>query len=262
VEVGAGVEAEEVQEEQDGASAEAEVQEVTKGVGVEEVEVQASGGVRRPRIQRPNSKRQKNFNAKEDEIVVSAWLNVSKDPVQGANQSHTSFWHRVYEYYEANRNPYPSRTESSIMHRWGYIQEMVNKYCACYDAIVRKNQSGSTIHDKVSVDAIVSLTYFIHHRTSTCSYLINIYVEVSEASTMFKALNKDKALTLMHCWNKLKGEEKWKAKMKEMAEQKQPANKKQKVHKDATPRDAEVNSTEDANGITPPDSEAPKRPMG
>jgi predicted ABC-type transport system involved in lysophospholipase L1 biosynthesis ATPase subunit len=61
VEVGAGVEVEEVQEEQEGASAEAEVQEVTKGVGVEEVEVRASGGVRRPRIERPNSKRQKKF---------------------------------------------------------------------------------------------------------------------------------------------------------------------------------------------------------
>jgi hypothetical protein len=59
MEVGAGVEAEEVQEEQEGASAEAEVQEVPKGVGVEEFEVQASGGVRHPHIQRPNSKRQK-----------------------------------------------------------------------------------------------------------------------------------------------------------------------------------------------------------
>ena len=47
----------------------------------------------------------------------------------------------------------------------------------------------------------------------------------------------------MHCWNKLKGEGKWKAKMKELAEQKQAANKKQKVHPDSTPRNVEVNDT-------------------
>jgi len=70
VQVGAGVEEDEVQ----------------AVVGVEVVEVQSSaGGNKRPRVPRPNSKRQKNFIPDEDEIVVSAWLNVSKDPMQGAN---------------------------------------------------------------------------------------------------------------------------------------------------------------------------------
>ncbi|XP_066333304.1 glutathione S-transferase T2-like [Miscanthus floridulus] len=135
-------------------------EDVQVGAGVEEDEVQAAacagvvevqssaGGNKHPRVPRPNAKRQKNFIPNEDEIVVSAWLNVSKDPVQGANQSHSSFWRRIYDYYETHRKSFASRTESSLMHRWMYILENVNKYCSCYDAIDHRNQSGKTIQDK------------------------------------------------------------------------------------------------------------------
>jgi len=40
---------------------------------------------------RPNYKRSKNFNEKEDRILVSAWLNVNLDPITGTNQTHKSY---------------------------------------------------------------------------------------------------------------------------------------------------------------------------
>ena len=98
----------------------------------------------------------------EDKIVVLAWLNVSKDPIQGANQSHASFWRRISDYYETHRKSFASRTESSLMHRWMYILENVNKYCACYDAIDRRNQSGKTIQDKVILFLISVILEDIH----------------------------------------------------------------------------------------------------
>jgi len=104
--------------------------EVQAGAHVEAVEVQSSASGKRPHVPRPNAKRQKKFILDEDEIVVSAWLNVSKDPVTGANQSHSSFWCRISNYYEAHRKSFLSRTESSLMHRWMYILDNVNKYCA------------------------------------------------------------------------------------------------------------------------------------
>ena len=48
------------------------------------------------------------------------------------------------------------------MHRWMTILSQVNKFCACYEAIERRNQSGATIQDKV----IVSLLFF-----SFCSFV-------------------------------------------------------------------------------------------
>jgi hypothetical protein len=52
---------------------------------VQAVDVQPCAGAARICTARPNLKGKK-INVKEDELVVSAWLNVSKDLVQGANQ--------------------------------------------------------------------------------------------------------------------------------------------------------------------------------
>jgi hypothetical protein len=82
VQVGAGLE-------------EAEVQ---AGAGGEAVEVQSSAVVNANAFQGQMPRGKKKFIPDEDEIVVSAWLNGSKDPVQGANQSHASFWRRISKY--------------------------------------------------------------------------------------------------------------------------------------------------------------------
>ena len=113
----------------------------------------------RSRSSRPNSKRSKNFDSKEDLVVVSAWLNVSKDPVHGANQSKGTFWSRIHSYFEKNKTTPFSRSESSIMHRWMTILGQVNKFYGCYEAIERRSRSGATIQDKV----IVFLLFLLFH---------------------------------------------------------------------------------------------------
>ena len=45
-------------------------------------------------------------------------------------------------------------------------------------------------------------------------------------------------------------------------QKKEAAKKKQKIHTDSTPRNVEVNNTEDVTEIPPLESEARKRPMG
>ena len=115
--------------------------------------IDVEGGVvaPRPRSSRPNSKRSKNLDPKEDLVVVSAWLNVNKDSVHGANQSKGIFWSRIHAYFGKNKTTPFSRSESSIMHQWMTILSQVNKLCGCYEAIERRHQSGATIEDKVIV---------------------------------------------------------------------------------------------------------------
>ena len=80
---------------------------------------------------------------------------------------------------------------------------------------------------------------------------------------MFKGLdNENKTFTLMHCWNKLKDEDKWKAKMREIKEQQQPAKKKQKVRTNQSPIQVEATNSEDVSETPTPESEARKRPQG
>ncbi|XP_021319211.1 uncharacterized protein LOC110436437 [Sorghum bicolor] len=102
-------------------------------------------------------------------------------------------------------------SQSSIMHSWLTIQLSVNKFCSCYEAILRRNQSGTTIQDKLN-----------------------------DAKKYYADLDKDKKpFALDHCWNILKGEDKWKAKMAELVELEKLAasKKKQKTTKVSRPRD-------------------------
>jgi len=94
-------------------------------------------------------KRSKNFTPEEDEIVCFGWLAISKDPINGANQSRTTFWGKVHAYFEEHNKSKVPRSESSIMHRFLVIQTSVNKFCSHYDQILRRNQSGTTMQDKV-----------------------------------------------------------------------------------------------------------------
>ena len=65
---------------------------------------------------RPNQKRSKNFSEQEDQLLVSAWLNISTDPIQGTNQTKGSFWTRVYDYYHSNKEFTSDRSQSSLLH--------------------------------------------------------------------------------------------------------------------------------------------------
>ena len=65
-------------------------------------------------------------------------------------------------------------------------------------------------------------------------YIDKFPVQIAEASKMYTELDKDKkSFTLIPCWNILKEEDKWKAKMIELAElEKQASKKKKQVHQD------------------------------
>lgn len=95
-----------------------------------------------------NQKRSKNFSVEEDEMLVSAWLNVSLDPVHGVDQSRSTYWKRIYDYFHVNKTLDSDRTQSSLMSRWSGIQHDVNLFAGCVSKIEARNQSGLSIHDK------------------------------------------------------------------------------------------------------------------
>ena len=96
-----------------------------------------------------SQKRSKNFSKDEDELLVSAWLNVSLDPVHGVDQSRSTYWKRIYDYFHINKTFDSDRTQSSLMSRWSGILHDVNLYAGCVSKIEARNQSGLSIADKV-----------------------------------------------------------------------------------------------------------------
>ena len=125
--------------------------------------------------------------------------------------------------FEKEKKTTAVRSESFIMHRWLTIQAQVNKFCSCYAAIEHRNKSRTTIQDKVCHMCSIYYSHFVYLKK----------VQIAEASKMYMELDKDKkSFTLIPCWNILKEEDKWKAKMIELAELEKQAIKKKKVHQD------------------------------
>ncbi|KAL6902154.1 hypothetical protein ACP4OV_005030 [Aristida adscensionis] len=180
--------------------------------------------------------RTKNFRDKEDRLLVSAWLNVSMDPILGTEQSQTSYWARIYDYFHANKSFESDRSQSSLMNRWSAIQHDVNIFCGCVTRIEDRNQSGASIADKV--------------------YCKRLY-------TLQEEDKKNRKFAFMHCWKILKDSPKWMERRKQFRAFKTASNKKQKTKPTSSPSSAAPGvSTGAAGGDDGVAQDASKRPDG
>ncbi|TVU26563.1 hypothetical protein EJB05_29116 [Eragrostis curvula] len=176
--------------------------------------------------------RSKSYSVDEDTLLVSAWLNVSLDPIQGVDQSRSTYWKRIYDYFHANKTFDSDRTQGSLMNRWSGIQHDVNAFAGCLSRIETRNQSGCTVDDKIA-----------------------------SACTMFKAEDRlHRNFPYMHCWKILKDKPKW-IDRKQSATQK-PASKKQKTSPNATPSSAPAVLAAGHVGETQASDGAQVRPPG
>ena len=94
-------------------------------------------------------KRGSNFTIEEDLLLISAWLNISLDVVEGNEQKHKSYWGRIWEYFHKNKTFISERTPTSITSRWSTIQNSTEKFCGYLAQVESMHQSGLNEHDKV-----------------------------------------------------------------------------------------------------------------
>ncbi|CAA0834616.1 DNA binding [Striga hermonthica] len=181
---------------------------------------------------RPNHKRSKNFSDHEDEVLVSAWLNISLDPVVGKDQKGGRYWSRICDYFHKHKTCQSTRIINSLMHRWETIQKCVNIFCGCLTRIELRRQSGTTMQDKVA-----------------------------EACALYKAEDQhNKAFQFMYCWDKLRTQPKWLAKLDELVAAK-TSNKKQKTRPTVDPS-ATLPSEIGQDAVEDLDANALTRPIG
>ena len=82
-----------------------------------------------------------------DEVLISGWLNTSKDVVVGNDQNARTFWLRVEAYYKASL---PGGVMSEPLHckqRWHKINDLTNKFCGAFAAAERQMTSGQNDTD-------------------------------------------------------------------------------------------------------------------
>ena len=79
----------------------------------------------------------------EDKLVISAWLNVSKDSVVITNQKDDAFWSRSCQYYKENNSGLIKRRTIKMKKRWHRINVGAQGFDGCYDQASQRIGSGS-----------------------------------------------------------------------------------------------------------------------
>ena len=90
----------------------------------------------------------------EDEMLISAWLNTSKDAIVGNNQKSGTFWKRVGDLFFAALCGGDSVESSQHLHykqRWHKISNDTSKFCGAYAAAERQISSGQHENDVLKV---------------------------------------------------------------------------------------------------------------
>ncbi|KAG6650232.1 hypothetical protein CIPAW_06G027900 [Carya illinoinensis] len=90
------------------------------------------------------------FTVEEDNLPVSAWLNISIDAIRGTDQKSTQMWERITTFYHEYKKPnIANRSEGSLMNRWSTIKKWTNKFCAYIAQVESLHPSSATEQDKI-----------------------------------------------------------------------------------------------------------------
>ena len=117
----------------------------------------------------------------DDIVLISLWLNMSKDLVVGNEQRSGTFWKRIAAYFAASPHV-PGREVRESGHckqRWHKINDLVCKFCGAYEAASREKSSGQNENDVLR-----------------------------QAHQIFFN-NQNKKFTLEHTWRELRNDQKW-----------------------------------------------------
>jgi len=83
----------------------------------------------------------------DDVVLISSWLNTSKDPVVGNEQKSSGFWKRIAVYFAASPlvAGCEEREASHCKQRWHRINDLVSKFCGSYEAARTRLMSSSLL---------------------------------------------------------------------------------------------------------------------
>ncbi|XP_013633129.1 PREDICTED: glutathione S-transferase T3-like [Brassica oleracea var. oleracea] len=141
----------------------------------------AEAPVTSPGLVKPVERRK--WSTKEDIVLISAWLNTSKDPIFSNEQKLGSFWKRIGEYFNSSHHLVGSlpRHWSQCKHRWGRVNAEVCRFVGCHESALKEQSSGQTEND------VMKAAHDIFFNDYNVKF------------------------TLEHCWRELRFDQKWRS---------------------------------------------------
>ena len=101
----------------------------------------------------PKPVERRKWTQKEDIVLISAWLNTSKDPIVSNEQKAVAFWKRIEEYLNSSPqlSGFPPREASHCKQRLGRVNEQVCKFFGSYEATLKAQASGEIDNDVMKI---------------------------------------------------------------------------------------------------------------
>ncbi|KAE8819990.1 Alternative oxidase 1a, mitochondrial [Hordeum vulgare] len=131
-----------------------------------------------------------NYTTNDDKLLCNTWLQVSRNPSVGDDQSRDAYWGRMKEHFDAQNVSGIDRSERSLRSRWSTINSDCQKWAAAQKAVDKINPSGTNEDDRYNIAQ-------------------NLFKEETRTTKKGK-IKKGKIFTLPHCYEVLKDDEKWK----------------------------------------------------
>ncbi|XBI76057.1 hypothetical protein VPH35_069335 [Triticum aestivum] len=131
-----------------------------------------------------------NYTNADDILLCNTWLQVSRDPSVGGDQSRDAYWNRMKEHFDARNVSGIDRSNRSLRSRWSTINSDCQRWAACQKAVDKLNPSGTNEDDRYNIAQ-------------------NLFKE-EERKTKKGKIKKGRVFTLPHCYEVLKDDEKWK----------------------------------------------------
>ncbi|XP_024008034.1 glutathione S-transferase T3-like [Eutrema salsugineum] len=94
-------------------------------------------------------KERRTWTPAEDLLLISSWLNTSKDPVVANEQKNSTFWSRIADYFGASPLAVGREIRGPMQckQRWQKIKENLCKFSGAYAAALRAKASGMNEND-------------------------------------------------------------------------------------------------------------------
>nr|XP_020178564.1 uncharacterized protein LOC109764131 [Aegilops tauschii subsp. strangulata] len=134
--------------------------------------------------------RARNYTNTDDILLCNTWLQVSRDPYVGGDQSRDAYWGWMKEHFDVHNVSGIDRSERSLRSRWSTINSDCQRWATCQKAFDKLNPSDTNEDDRYNIAQ-------------------KLFKE-EERKTKKGKIKKGRVFTLPHCYNVLKDDEKWK----------------------------------------------------
>ena len=104
----------------------------------------------------------------DDKLLISTWLNVSKDSVVGIDQKDYAFWSQIRQYCKENSLGLIKRRTTTMKKRWHRINAGAQVFGGCYDQTSRRIGSGLNNND---IMELAHQLYQTRYKKKKCNFV-------------------------------------------------------------------------------------------